>query len=262
MQHRGEQRPCLLLRQALHPQLRQACQLGHLNGTSCREHQRHRFGPQPTGHERQRLRGRTIQPLRVIDHTHQRPLRRRLGQQTQRRQTDQKPIRRRAGGQPECDAQRVSLRVGQPLGPIQQRRTQLVQTGEGQLHLRLSRRGASHATPGSPADEVIQQRRLAHSGLTDHQQRSALACPNSRNQTIQRPALPTPMHRHGPAALRQARGILPAQRRRPTRTDGLAHTISAVVSLPVPADQSSCGLIEPADLCLRAGGVHMHLGSS
>ena len=44
----------------------------------------------------------------------------------------------------ECRMQRVALRVGQPLSPIQQRRTNLVQSAKGQLDLRLHTRPAEH----------------------------------------------------------------------------------------------------------------------
>jgi hypothetical protein len=40
----------------------------------CGEHQRDRLGQQPARHERQRLRRRPVQPLRVIYHAQQRLL--------------------------------------------------------------------------------------------------------------------------------------------------------------------------------------------
>ena len=50
----------------------------------------HRLGQEPPRHERQHLRRRSIQPLRIINHTQKRRLLRRLRQQRQHRQADQK----------------------------------------------------------------------------------------------------------------------------------------------------------------------------
>ena len=58
------------------------------------EDQPDRLGQQPPRRERQHLRRRPVQPLRVIDHAQQRPVLRHLRQQRQHRQPDQKPVRR------------------------------------------------------------------------------------------------------------------------------------------------------------------------
>ena len=101
------------------------------------EQHHHRLRQQPARHERQRLRGGAVQPLRVVDHAHKRTLLRRLGQQAKHRQADEEPIRRRALAQPERGLQRVALRSGKALKAIEQRRAQLMQRRERQLHLRL-----------------------------------------------------------------------------------------------------------------------------
>ena len=84
------------------------------------EDQPDRLGQQPPRHERQHLRRRPVQPLRVIDHAQQRPVLRHLRQQGSAR-----PARPGTGparapvAQPERDAQRVALRTRQvaPAGP-------------------------------------------------------------------------------------------------------------------------------------------------
>jgi len=102
-----------------------------------REHQAHRLGSQAPGHEPQRLRGRLIEPLLVVDQADQRLFPGHLRQQAQHGQPDHEPVRRRPGGLAEGGPQRVPLRRRQVPGAAQHRRAQLMQAGEGQLHFRL-----------------------------------------------------------------------------------------------------------------------------
>ena len=60
-----------------------------------RDQQRHPLGRHPPRHERQHLRGRLVQPLRVVDEAQQRPVLGDLGQQVEDGQPDQEPVRRR-----------------------------------------------------------------------------------------------------------------------------------------------------------------------
>ena len=73
------------------------------------EEQDDRLGGQSPSHEGQHLGGGTIEPLDVIDGADQRLRLRRLGEQTQDRQSDQEPIGLRAGAQAERGRQRVAL---------------------------------------------------------------------------------------------------------------------------------------------------------
>jgi hypothetical protein len=98
--------------------------------------------------------------------------------------------------------------MGQPLGPIQQRCTYLVQSAEGQLHLRLDTRPAEHPTTGRLADQVVEQRSLADPRLADHDQRPALTRANSPNEPVQLSALPAPTDSHSLAATLGAGGNL------------------------------------------------------
>ena len=76
------------------------------------EHQPDRLRPQTARHERQRLRRRAVEPLRIVDDADQRPLLRRVGQQAQDRQADEEAIRGVALAQTERGAERLALRPG------------------------------------------------------------------------------------------------------------------------------------------------------
>ena len=107
------QRAVILILQAVNLQVRQP---PSSSPGSRGEQQSDTLGQQPPGHERQHLRGRPIQPRRVIDQAQQRPLLGCLRQQGQHRQPGQKPIRhtRRglAAGQPGLPALARRLTVG------------------------------------------------------------------------------------------------------------------------------------------------------
>jgi hypothetical protein len=167
--YRAQQPARILLRQAPDLQVRQPAKL--LAGVTRDEYQPDGVGQQPPRHERQHLRGGPVQPLRVIDQAQQRPVLRRLRQQSQHRQPDQEPVRRTPGAHPERDPQRVALRGRQALQPVQQRRAQLMQAGEGQLHLRFHPGGPGHPHIRRRPDHVLQQRGLAHPRLAPHHQR-------------------------------------------------------------------------------------------
>jgi hypothetical protein len=76
--------------------------------------------------------------------------------------------------QAEHQAERFTLRVRQPVQAVQHLRTQLLEGGAGQLHLRLD---AGH--PGNPhacrrRDRVLKQHGLTDPGLAvDHQRATA-----------------------------------------------------------------------------------------
>jgi hypothetical protein len=91
------------------------------------------------------------------------------------RQGDQEPIRAVSGGEPERDAQPATLRLGQRPEPAEHRRAQLLQPRVGKLHLRLDAGYVGHPETGHLGDQLPQQLRLAHAGLTAHDQGPALA---------------------------------------------------------------------------------------
>ena len=137
-----------------------------LAGLARGEHDRNRLRQQATCDKRQGQRRRLIQPLRVIDHTQQRTLLGHLREQAQHRQPDKEPIRGFAGGQAEHDLHGLSLRRRKPLEPVEQRPAQLMQTGEGQLHVRLDPHRPDDGGIRRRRDQVVQQRRLSDPGLS------------------------------------------------------------------------------------------------
>ena len=154
-QHRFQQQARVALGQAADGQLGQARHV--LIRDPRGEDQAHRVGGQPPGDEAQRLGRGPVQPVLVVDDADQRVFAGRLGEQAEHGQADQEPVRRRPGAEPERGTQRLVLRGRQAPGPAQQRGAQLVQAGEGQLHLRLHARPPGprgtppRARPGTPA---------------------------------------------------------------------------------------------------------------
>jgi hypothetical protein len=79
------------------------------------------------------------------------------------------------------------------LSTIQYRCAQLVQPGEGQLHLRLHARRPDQAAPGRPLARVVKQHSLAYTRLTVHHQRPALTRPHSIDELLQQAAFGAPV---------------------------------------------------------------------
>ena len=92
---------CVVVAEPADDQLRQAGELVDVAGLAHGEHQRDPLGQQAPRHERQRLRGGPIEPLRVVDQADERLLLGHLGQQAQDRQADEEAVRGVAVLQPE-----------------------------------------------------------------------------------------------------------------------------------------------------------------
>ena len=150
-----------------------------------------RLGQQAAGDEGQRLRGGPVEPLRVVDQAHERLCLGRVGEQAQDRQGHQEAIGRTAHLQPERRAQRIALRERQPVGAVQQRRAQVMQAGEGELHLGLHARGPHHAAPRGLAGDVVDQRCLADPRLAAQHQDRAGARPGGPQQPVEAVAFTT-----------------------------------------------------------------------
>jgi hypothetical protein len=206
-EHRIQQRPRVALPQARHRHLRQPGQF--LARIASTEDQAHRLGRQPAGHESEDLRGHAIQPLLVIDHAHQRAVPRYLRQQAQHGQTGEELVRRCARADAERGPQRITLRRREPVEVSQHRRAQLVQPGEREFHLRLHADGAHHPAPRRVPGQVVEQRCLAHAGLTAHHQHLARACPYRLDQPVKHAAFAAaPPQRRGASFPRQVGGHL------------------------------------------------------
>ena len=128
-------------------------------------HERDPLGEEPAGDEAEDLRGRLVEPLRVVDDADERLLLGDLGEQRQRGEPDQEPVRARAGAQAEHRRERVALRGGQPVEVIEHRRAELMEAAVGQLHLRLDADGRRDAPAGDTVGQVVQQRALADARL-------------------------------------------------------------------------------------------------
>ena len=120
------------------------------------EHEPDPLRQQAACHERQRLRGHLIEPLRIVDDAHERLLLGDVGEQAQHGQPDQEAIRRRSGAQTERRAERIALRVRQGVATVQHRPTQRVQARERQLHLGLDTGYARDPAACSGADQILQ----------------------------------------------------------------------------------------------------------
>ena len=118
-------------------QVRQAGELVKLARLALREQQHNRLGLQAPRHERQYLCRGPVKPLGIIDQAQQGPFLGGVGEQAEQRQADQEPVGLRPGAQPERRPERLALRRRQPPETAQHRPAQLMQAGEGKLHLRL-----------------------------------------------------------------------------------------------------------------------------
>ena len=131
-----------------------------------------------------------VHPLGVVDDAQQRPLLGDLGEQAQRREADEEPVRRVARALAEHDLERLALRSRKLRQPIEHRHAQLVQAGEGELHLRLDACRAQDGHRRCGRDQVLQQRGLADSGFTAQHQRPALAALDRGDEAVELHALP------------------------------------------------------------------------
>ena len=185
---RRQQGPGIHGSQAADRQLRQPHRFAVGAEIAAREDQGDRFREQSPRDERQRLLGGLVEPLGVVDHADERSLLGDVGEQAQHRQPDEEAIRRVAGAQPERRAQRVALRAGERVELPEQRRAQLMQARERDLHLRLDAAGAHDPAPRRALCDVAQEGRLADAGLPMQDQRAALAAARRVQQPVERVA--------------------------------------------------------------------------
>ena len=238
---RGQQRPRVLVPQPPDFKLRQPGQFGiagwRTANTSATDSASRR---RPTNAKD--LRGGPVEPLRVVHHAEQRPFLRRLRHQAERGESDQEPVRVVARGQPERDAQRAPLRCGQRTEPAEHRRAQLVQAGEGQLHLRFDPDRTGHREPRGRADQVAQQLRLADPGFAPQHQDGALATVHVCDEPSQGLLLAGPAEQRGRGPLDRHRPCHPVFS---TAAEHSQLTLTAAAGLPqwgkpvFPAGQQS-----------------------
>ena len=170
--NRRQQRPSRLLIQPAQPEFGQTRQVIR-RGASCgrrtdREHQPYRLRQQAAPDESKDLGRGLVEPLRVVHDAQHQLLLRGLRHEAEHREGDQESVGAITGGKPERDAEPATLRLGQRPEPAEHRRTQLMQPGEGQLHLRLDADHAGHRETGRFGDQMSQQFRLADPRLSPH----------------------------------------------------------------------------------------------
>jgi hypothetical protein len=168
-----QQRPRIAMSQGLDAKRRQSREfVAQLAG---REHERDLLRQQAAGDECERACRRPIEPLRVIDDTQQWSLLRSLRQQAKGRQSHQERVRSLSGAQPEGDAERIALGIGQRRRSVEHRRAQLLKRRERELHLPLDADGAQNPHLPCLLDCPIEQRGLPDARLSMHRHHPAVA---------------------------------------------------------------------------------------
>jgi hypothetical protein len=135
--HRLQQGSCLVVGQPADRELVEAGQWMCVYRLPDGEDQRDRVRHQPARHERQRLQRGVVEPLGIVDDAHQRLGRRCLGEQGQHGEPDVEPIRDTTRAKAERRSDRLELRRREPVEMLEVGPAQLMQPGEGELHLRL-----------------------------------------------------------------------------------------------------------------------------
>ena len=171
--------------QGSHSQFVDSREVKMVAGFSHREDQRHVFSHEASADEQERLCGDTIEPVHVVEGAHQWLLLANFGEQGEHGQPDQELARRRPGAQTERRRQGVALRFWQVLHVVEHRCAQLMQPGEGELHLRLDAGQPLDTASGRVLDQIVQQHALTDPRLTAHDQRVPLSRPGSGDAAVQ-----------------------------------------------------------------------------
>jgi len=145
-----------------------------------------------------------VDPLRVVDDTHEGLVRGSIGQEAQHGQPDAESVRSIAGLKTERRPECVSLWLRELVEVPEAWGTELMQPRERELHLRLDAGCPGDPAPSRAGDEVVQERRLPNSCLTAEDQGLADPRADICEQRVQGTAL------GGPAA--QLRPVAPAPR--------------------------------------------------
>ncbi len=182
-----QQRPRVTVSQGRDAKLGQSRE--RVTQLASREHERDLLRQQAAGHERERARRCTIEPLPVIHDAQQRPLLGRLREQTEGRQSDEKRVRSLSRGQPEGHAERIALGLGQALRAFEDRRAQLLERRKWKLHLALDPDGPQDLQLPLLLDHPIEQCCLADARLAMHDQDATVAGARTVGQADERLAL-------------------------------------------------------------------------
>ena len=135
-------------------------------------------------------------------------------------------------GQAERGLQRVALHDRQSLQPVEHRGAELMEAGEGQLHLGLHAGQPGEATSGRAAPQVVQKSGLADARFAAQDQHATLSRAHVLQQPVEHLALlvPTTQRRprrglgHRPPRVELARGRLQVRPRARCQTGRWAGT--------------------------------------
>jgi len=167
---RADQRDCRTVGQRSEHKFRKAVEVaGPFRLTFC-EQDHDRLDLQPPGHERQHLRRRPVQPLRVVRDTQQRLGLGGLGQERQHPEADQEAIELWAGPKADCGFECFAMRWLKVPETLVEGRAHEMQGGIGKLPLRFH--------PPDPDDPVargllggaVQQSGLAYAAVSPQRQ--------------------------------------------------------------------------------------------
>jgi hypothetical protein len=100
--------------------------------------------------------------------------------------------RARPRAQPERNIERVALRTRQALVERKDRRAELLNRGERELHLTLDPSAADDSQRRGFLDRVLEQRRLADTGLAVDDEGAAISVAGRLHEPIKGRSLPFP----------------------------------------------------------------------
>ena len=149
------------------------------------EDQGHPVRTEPMGTEEKGSGRGGVQPVRVVDDAQHRVLLRRGGEDRQRGHPHQERLDRGALLLTERDPQGPRLRFGQSTAEPGDGTQQPVQRRERQRRLDLQTLGAQHGGVAGTCHELVEQRRLADTGLAAHDQRPRRPVPRPLDKRSQ-----------------------------------------------------------------------------
>ncbi len=211
VQRGGEQGSSIALAESGQSQLRQT---GERARSATRlvahgEHQRDPLGDEAPGDERHHLRGRLVQPVRILDEAEQWGLLCRFGEQIEGGKAHEETVGGGAVALAERHIEGCSLWVRKALCALQQWLAQLVQASEREVHLGFHAGRGFDPIPLSgcflPCE--AEQRRFADPGFTPHHERPASPCPRPGEERSHCVALGAPSQQ-----IRQCRLLAGARR--------------------------------------------------
>jgi hypothetical protein len=134
--------------------------------------------------------------MSVVDQDDERVGLRGVGHQRQHREADQESIGRRPSAQTEGDAERITLRRGQPLDAVEKRHTELMQGRIRQFQLRPDTGGPQDPASGCASGRKVEERGLPDAGLTAHDQDAAPPLARGGKQLVDSRTLHRPTAEH------------------------------------------------------------------